>query len=169
MKRVLFFLITNIAILLVLSIFLSLIGFTGILQNNGIDLDYNSLMLFSLVFGMGGSFISLYMSKWMAKSMAGVKLIQSPSNEFEKWYLDTVKRQSDQLGLKIPEVGIFNSPQPNAFATGSSRNNSLMAVSTGLVNTMTRDVPPSADGVSTSNLGSVAAAHLGRLATNFHY
>ena len=139
MKRIFYFIIVNIAILFVLSIFLSLIGFTGILQSNGIDLDYDSLMLFSLVFGMGGSFISLYMSKWMAKSMAGVKLVQNPSNEFERWYLDTVKRQSDQLGLKMPEVGIFNSSQPNAFATGSSRNNSLVAVSTGLVSTMTRD------------------------------
>ena len=90
MKRIFYFIIVNIAILFVLSIFLSLTGFTGILQSNGVDLDYDSLMLFSLVFGMGGSFISLYMSKWMAKSMAGVKLIEAPSNEFEKWYLDIV-------------------------------------------------------------------------------
>ncbi len=137
MKRIFYFIVVNIAILFVLSIFLSLTGFTGILQSNGVDLDYDSLMLFSLVFGMGGSFISLYMSKWMAKSMAGVKLITTPSNEFEKWYLDTVKRQSDQLGLKMPEVGIFNSPQPNAFATGSSKNSSLVALSTGLVVTLT--------------------------------
>jgi len=139
MKRILFFLITNIAILLVLSIFLSLIGFTGILQNNGIDLDYNSLMLFSLVFGMGGSFISLYMSKWMAKKMAGVKVIQSPSNEFEKWYFSVVEKQSQRLDIKIPEIGIFDSPQPNAFATGSSKNNSLVALSTGLINNMNRN------------------------------
>ena len=139
MKRILFFLITNIAILLVLSIFLSLIGFTGILQNNGIDLDYNSLMLFSLVFGMGGSFISLYMSKWMAKKMAGVKVIQSPSNEFEKWYFNVVEKQSQRLDIKIPEIGIFESPQPNAFATGSSKNNSLVALSTGLINNMNRN------------------------------
>ena len=139
MKRILFFLITNIAILLVLSIFLSLIGFTGILQDNGIDLDYNSLMLFSLVFGMGGSFISLYMSKWMAKKMAGVKVIQSPSNEFEKWYFNVVEKQSQRLDIKIPEIGIFESPQPNAFATGSSKNNSLVALSTGLINNMNRN------------------------------
>ena len=139
MKRIFYFIIVNIAILFVLSIFLSLIGFTGILQSNGVDLDYDSLMLFSLVFGMGGSFISLYMSKWMAKSMAGVKLIEAPSNEFEKWYLDIVKKQSDQLGLKMPEVGIFNSPQPNAFATGSSKNSSLVALSTGLISAMSRD------------------------------
>ena len=139
MKRILFFLITNIAILLVLSIFLSLIGFTGILQDNGIDLDYNSLMLFSLVFGMGGSFISLYMSKWMAKKMAGVKVIQSPSNEFEKWYFSVVEKQSQRLDIKIPEIGIFDSPQPNAFATGSSKNNSLVALSTGLINNMNRN------------------------------
>ena len=95
MKRIFLFLLTNIAILVVLSIFLSLIGFTGILQSNGIDLDYNSLMLFSLVFGMGGSFISLYMSKWMAKKMAGVQIIKQPSNEFEKWYLNTKKSYSN--------------------------------------------------------------------------
>ena len=83
MKRILFFIVTNIAILLVLSIFLSLTGFTGILQSNGVDLDYDSLMLFSLVFGMGGSFISLYLSKWMAKKMAGVQVIKQPSNEIE--------------------------------------------------------------------------------------
>ena len=139
MKRIIFFLITNIAILLVLSIFLSLIGFTGILQNNGIDLDYNSLMLFSLVFGMGGSFISLYMSKWMAKKMAGVKVIQSPSNEFEKWYFNIVEKQSQRLQIKTPEIGIFESPQPNAFATGSSKNSSLVALSTGLINNMNRN------------------------------
>ena len=139
MKRIFFFIITNIAILLVLSIFLSLLGFTGILQSNGIDLDYNSLMLFSLVFGMGGSFISLYMSKWMAKSLAGVKVIKSPSNQFESWYVQVVERQSETLGIRVPEIGIFNSPSPNAFATGSSKNNSLVALSTGLVERMNKD------------------------------
>ena len=139
MKRILFFIITNIAILLVLSIFLSLIGFTGILQNNGVDLDYDSLMLFSLVFGMGGSFISLYMSKWMAKSMAGVKVIKTPSNEFEKWYFEVVQKQSEILDIKMPEIGIFQSEGPNAFATGSSKNSSLIALSTGLMNAMNRD------------------------------
>ena len=139
MKRIFFFIITNIAILLVLSIFLSLLGFTGILQSNGIDLDYDSLMLFSLVFGMGGSFISLYMSKWMAKSLAGVKVIKSPSNQFESWYVQVVGRQSETLGIRVPEIGIFNSPSPNAFATGSSKNNSLVALSTGLVESMNKD------------------------------
>ena len=139
MKRIFFFIITNIAILLVLSIFLSLLGFTGILQSNGIDLDYNSLMLFSLVFGMGGSFISLYMSKWMAKSLAGVKVIKTPNNQFESWYVQVVERQSETLGIRVPEIGIFNSPSPNAFATGSSKNNSLVALSTGLVESMNKD------------------------------
>ena len=139
MKRIFFFIITNIAILLVLSIFLSLLGFTGILQSNGIDLDYDSLMLFSLVFGMGGSFISLYMSKWMAKSLAGVKVIKSPNNQFESWYVQIVERQSETLGIKVPEIGIFNSPSPNAFATGSSKNNSLVALSTGLIESMNKD------------------------------
>ena len=139
MKRIFLFLLTNIAILVVLSIFLSLIGFTGILQSNGIDLDYNSLMLFSLVFGMGGSFISLYMSKWMAKKMAGVQIIKQPSNEFEKWYLNTVEEHSKILGIKTPEIGIFHSDAPNAFATGASKNSSLVALSTGLVNKMNRN------------------------------
>ena len=139
MKRIFFFIITNIAILLVLSIFLSLLGFTGILQSNGIDLDYNSLMLFSLVFGMGGSFISLYMSKWMAKSLAGVKVIKTPNNKFESWYVQIVERQSETLGIRVPEIGIFNSPSPNAFATGSSKNNSLVALSTGLIDSMNKD------------------------------
>ena len=131
MKRIFFFIITNIAILLVLSIFLSLTGFTGILQSNGVDLDYDSLMLFSLVFGMGGSFISLYMSKWMAKRMAGVKIINEPSNEFEKWYFNVVKKHSQILGIKMPEIGIFPSEGPNAFATGASKNSSLVALSSG--------------------------------------
>ena len=122
-----------------LSIFLSLLGFTGILQSNGIDLDYDSLMLFSLVFGMGGSFISLYMSKWMAKSLAGVKVIKSPNNQFESWYVQIVERQSETLGIRVPEIGIFNSPSPNAFATGSSKNNSLVALSTGLIESMNKD------------------------------
>ena len=139
MKRILFFIITNIAILVVLSIVLSLTGFTGILQSNGIDLDYNQLMLFSLVFGMGGAFISLYMSKWMAKSMAGVKVIAKPSNEFEKWYFNVVEKQSKILDIKMPEIGIFQSQGPNAFATGASKNSSLIALSTGLVQTMSRD------------------------------
>ena len=139
MKRIFFFIITNIAILLVLSIFLSLLGFTGILQSNGIDLDYDSLMLFSLVFGMGGSFISLYMSKWMAKSLAGVKVIKSPNNQFESWYVQIVERQSETLGIRVPEIGIFNSPSPNAFATVSSKNNSLIALSTGLIESMNKD------------------------------
>ncbi|MBA94075.1 MAG: protease HtpX [Candidatus Marinimicrobia bacterium] len=139
MKRIFFFIITNIAILLVLSIFLSLTGFTGILQSNGVDLDYDSLMLFSLVFGMGGSFISLYMSKWMAKRMAGVKIINKPSNEFEKWYFNVVKRHSQILDIKMPEIGIFPSEGPNAFATGASKNSSLVALSSGLVNSMNKN------------------------------
>ncbi|MBT3549117.1 MAG: protease HtpX [Gammaproteobacteria bacterium] len=139
MKRILFFIVTNIAILLVLSIFLSLTGFTGILQSNGVDLDYDSLMIFSLVFGMGGSFISLYMSKWMAKKMAGVQVITSPSNDFEKWFLMVVKRQANILNIKVPEIGVFQSAGPNAFATGSSKNNSLVALSSGLISNMNRE------------------------------
>ena len=139
MKRIFLFILTNIAILVVLSIFLSLTGFTGILQSNGIDLDYDSLMIFSLVFGMGGSFISLYLSKWMAKKMAGVQVIKQPSNEFEKWYLSTVEEHSKILEIKTPEIGIFKSDAPNAFATGASKNSSLVALSSGLVNKMNKN------------------------------
>ena len=96
-------------------------------------------MIFSLVFGMGGSFISLYLSKWMAKKMAGVQVITQPSNEFEKWYLATVEEHSKILGIKTPEIGIFQSDAPNAFATGASKNSSLVALSTGLINKMDRN------------------------------
>ena len=88
---------------------------------------------------MGGSFISLYMSKWMAKKMAGVQIINAPSNDFEKWYLMVVKRQADILNIRIPEIGIFQSVGPNAFATGSSKNSSLVAISSGLISNMNRD------------------------------
>jgi heat shock protein HtpX len=88
---------------------------------------------------MGGSFISLYLSKWMAKKMAGVQVISKPSNDFEKWYLQVVERQSSILNIKIPEIGIFQSAGPNAFATGSSKNNSLIAISSGLVSNMSRN------------------------------
>tara|TARA_B100000686_G_scaffold140260_1_gene147790 strand:- start:13464 stop:14312 length:849 start_codon:yes stop_codon:yes gene_type:complete len=115
-----------------------LIGFEGILQQNGVDLNYHSLMIFSLVFGMGGSFISLYMSKWMAKSLAGVQIIKLPRNDFEKWYFETVKKQSNILDLKMPEIGIFQSEAPNAFATGASKNSSLIALSTGLISKMNK-------------------------------
>lgn len=137
MKRMFLFLATNMAILAVISIVMRLFGFDGYMYENG--LDYKALAVFSILWGSIGSFISLAISKWMAKRSMGVVVIETANNETEMWLLDTVKRQADKAGIGMPEVGLFNSPSPNAFATGMSRNNALVAVSTGLLENMRRD------------------------------
>ncbi len=139
MKRVVLFLATNVGILVVLAVFLNVIGLDRILDEQGVNLDVNSLLIFSALLGMGGSFISLAMSKWSAKRMTGAKVIESPANETERWLVETVKRQAEQAGIGMPEVAIYNAPDPNAFATGMNRNNALVAVSTGLMQAMNRD------------------------------
>ncbi|MFQ5470429.1 MAG: protease HtpX [Gammaproteobacteria bacterium] len=139
MKRVFLFLATNIAILIVLSISLRLLGFEGFLDQQGVDLNLNSVLLFAAVFGMGGSFISLAMSKWTAKRFTGARVIEQATNESESWLVETVKRQSQQAGIGMPEIAIYDAPDVNAFATGMSRNNALVAVSTGLMQRMSRD------------------------------
>jgi heat shock protein HtpX len=139
MKRVLLFLGTNLAILVVLSITLSILGVDTLLQENGVDLNLQAVLIFAAVFGMGGSFISLAMSKWMAKRAMGVQVIERPRNPAEQWLVETVRRQAKEAGIGMPEVGVFDSPQPNAFATGMNKNNSLVAVSTGLLQHMTED------------------------------
>jgi heat shock protein HtpX len=139
MKRIFLFLVTNIAILVVLSISLSLLGFRGYLDAQGIDLDMNSLLLFAAVFGFGGSLISLAISKWTAKHLTGAQVIERPANQTEVWLVDTVRRQANQAGIKMPDVAIYDAPDVNAFATGPSRNNSLVAVSTGLLQSMSQD------------------------------
>jgi len=139
MKRIALFLITNIAIVFVLSISLRLFGFTGYLDAQGVDLNLNSVLIFAFVFGMGGSFISLLISKWSAKRMTGAKVIERPANETESWLVNTVQSQAQRAGIGMPEVAVFNSPQPNAFATGANKNNALVAVSTGLLQHMNRD------------------------------
>ncbi|MDZ4262108.1 MAG: protease HtpX [Pseudomonadota bacterium] len=139
MKRVLLFLATNLAIIVVLSITLRLLGVDSILDEQGGNLNMNSLMVFAAVFGMGGSFISLLISKWVAKRSTGARVIEQPSNATEKWLLDTVRRQAEKAGIGMPEVAIFDSPSPNAFATGARRNASLVAVSSGLLNAMDKD------------------------------
>ena len=136
MKRIALFIATNIAVMVVLSIVLSLFGVDSLLQQNGVDLDIRSLLIFSAVFGMGGSFISLAISKWTAKRMTGAQVITQPANRTQQWLLDTVKRLAQQAGIGMPEVAVFQSPEINAFATGMSRNNALVAVSTGLINNM---------------------------------
>ncbi len=138
MKRIFLFLLTNIAILVLLSITLSLLGVEGILAANGSDLDLQALLIFSAVFGFGGAFISLAISKWMAKRMTGAVVIASPNNNLEKWLLETVEKQAKIVGIKMPEVAIFPSASMNAFATGASKNKALVAVSQGLVDSMTQ-------------------------------
>ena len=139
MKRIALFLLTNLAIVLVLSIVLRLLGVEQILAENGTDLDLNALLIFSAVIGFGGSFISLAMSKWLAKRSTGAQVISQPRNATEQWLLSTVADQAKRAGIKMPEVAIFPSPEVNAFATGASKNSSLVAVSAGLLNTMTKE------------------------------
>lgn len=138
MKRIALFLLTNIAILLVLSLVLRLLGVDRILDESGSGLNYNSLLIFSAVIGFGGAFMSLAMSKWMAKRSTGAQVITQPRNATEQWLLTTVAAQAKAAGIGMPEVAIFESPEVNAFATGATRNSSLVAVSTGLLNTMTK-------------------------------
>jgi len=139
MKRIFLFLATNLAIILILSITLRLFGFQGFLDAKGIDLNMNALLLFAAVFGFGGSFLSLAISKWTAKRFTGARVIERPENSTEQWLLTTVQRQANKAGIAMPEVAIYNAPDVNAFATGMSRNNALVAVSTGLLNAMTKD------------------------------
>ena len=139
MKRIALFLLTNLAVLVVLSVVLSLLGVDSLLAENGVDLDLQALLIFSAVIGMTGSFISLAMSKWTAKRMTGAQVITQPQNKTQRWLLATVERQASQAGIKMPEVAIYQSPDVNAFATGMSRNNALVAVSSGLIENMKMD------------------------------
>ncbi|MBT3277098.1 protease HtpX [Candidatus Thioglobus sp.] len=138
MKRIFLFLMTNIAILILLSITLSLLGVEGILKENGSDLDLQALLIFSAVFGFGGAFISLAISKWMAKRMTGAIVIESPTSNLEKWLIETVEKQAKIVGIRMPEVAIFPSASMNAFATGMSKNKALVAVSQGLLDNMNK-------------------------------
>lgn len=136
MKRILLFLLTNIAIMVVLSITLRILGVDSILAENGSDLNIQALVILSGVIGFGGSFISLLISKWMAKRMTGAVVITNPGSNIERWLLSTVEKQSKIVGIKMPEVAIFPSPAMNAFATGASKNKALVAVSQGLLDNM---------------------------------
>jgi heat shock protein HtpX len=139
MMRIALFLATNAAIMVLISIVFQVFGFEGILAENGVDLNLQALLVMSAVIGFGGSFISLAMSKFLAKRSMGVKIIEQPANKTEQWLVGTVQRQAQQAGIGMPEVGIFDSPEPNAFATGMSRNNALVAVSAGLLQNMDAD------------------------------
>jgi heat shock protein HtpX len=136
MKRVVLFIVTNLAIVLVLGIVLNLLGVSRILDEQGIGLDLGNLLVFAAVFGFGGAFISLAISKWTAKRMTGAKVIESPRNNQEAWLINTVRRQAEMAGIGMPEVAVYPANDINAFATGMRRNSALVAVSTGLLNAM---------------------------------
>jgi len=139
LKRIVLFLVTNLAIIIVLSIVLSLLGVESILDEQGIGIDISSLIIFAAVLGFGGSFISLAISKWTAKRLTGARVITSPGSDTEGWLLQTVRRQAEKAGIGMPEVAIYESPDVNAFATGMRRNNALVAVSSGLLRSMNSD------------------------------
>ena len=137
MKRVFLFVLTNLAVMLVLSVALGIImPLLGIRPEQG---GMAPLLVFAAVFGMGGAFISLAMSKWTAKRMVGAQVIEQPQTELETWLVNTVRRQAELAGIGMPEVAIYDAPDVNAFATGMRRNNALVAVSTGLLRSMSRD------------------------------
>lgn len=137
MKRVFLFIATNIAVILVLSIVIRILGVDRFMTANGIN--YLSLLIFAAVFGFGGSFISLALSKWMAKRATGAQVIVQPRSAAEIWLVDAVKKQASMAGIDMPEVAVFESASPNAFATGMNKNKALVAVSTSLLQTMKRD------------------------------
>jgi heat shock protein HtpX len=138
MKRILLFLATNLAIMLLLGIVLNLLGINSILDAQGSDLDLGKLLVLSAVVGFTGSLFSLAISKWSAKRMMGVRVIAQPANATESWLVGAVQRQAQAAGIGMPEVGVFDSPEPNAFATGARRDAALVAVSTGLLQSMSQ-------------------------------
>jgi heat shock protein HtpX len=138
MRRIALFLITNLAVLLLLSLICRLLGVDQWAQVHGFG-GMSGLLIFAAVFGMGGAFISLAMSKWMAKRGTGARVIEQPQNEAERWLLDTVRHHAQNAGIGMPEVAIYDAPEMNAFATGMSKNHSLVAVSTGLLQQMDRE------------------------------
>ncbi len=139
MKRIFLFLVTNLAVMLVIGVIFNLLGLHSSLAANGVDLDLKKLLVMSAIIGSSGSVISLLMSKWSAKRGMGVVVIEHPQNQTEQWLMEIVARQAKHAGIGMPEVGIFESPEPNAFATGASRDNALVAVSTGLLHAMNAD------------------------------
>ena len=138
LKRVLLLVVTNFAVIFLLNIVVQLLMATGLVSPKMMG-NYGGLLVMAAVFGFGGSFISLLISKWMAKMTTGAKVIDAPRNSTEAWLLETVRRQSERVGIEMPEVAVFDSPEPNAFATGATKNSALVAVSTGLLHRMDRE------------------------------
>ena len=137
MKRIFLFLATNLAVVFLLSITARVLGLDRWLTANGLNMG--GLLMKAALFGFGGSFISLAMSKWMAKRSTGAVVLEDPRDPTERWLVDTVRRQAERAGIGMPEVAIYDAPEINAFATGMNRNAALVAVSTGLLRGMTRD------------------------------
>ena len=138
MKRIFLFVLTNVAVLAVISITLRLLGVDRVLDESG-AINFNALLTLSAVIGFSGSIVSLFLSKWMAKRSVGAHVIENPQDPTERWLVDTVRRQADAAGIGMPEVAVYDAPDVNAFATGWNRNNSLVAVSTGLLHAMSRE------------------------------
>jgi heat shock protein HtpX len=159
--RILLFLATNLAVVLVASITLSLLGFNGVMAANGVDLNLQALLVYCAVFGFAGSIISLFLSKWMAKTTTGTEIISQPRTRHEQWLLQTVEQLSREAGIKMPEVGIFPAYEANAFATGWNRNDALVAVSQGLLE---RFSPDEVRAVLAHEIGHVANGDMVTLA-----
>ena len=137
MKRIALFLLTNLAVLVTLSVAAHLFNLDHFIDAQG--LDFGALLAFAALFGFGGAILSLAISKWSAKMAVGARVIERPTTSTEVWLMDTVARQAKKAGIGMPEVAVYESDDVNAFATGMSRNNALVAVSTGLLQRMTRD------------------------------
>jgi heat shock protein HtpX len=138
MKRIFLFIVTNLAVMLVINVTLRLLGVDRILNESG-GINFSNLLVMSMVIGFAGSIISLFMSKWSAKRMVGAQVIENPADPTERWLVETVKRQALSAGIGMPEVAIYEAPDVNAFATGWNRNNALVAVSRGLLDNMSKD------------------------------
>ena len=153
MMRILLFLATNLAVVLIASVTLSLFGFNGFMAANGVDLNLNQLLIFCAVFGFAGSLFSLFISKWMAKMSTSTQVITQPRTRHEQWLMQTVEQLSQEAGIKMPEVGIFPAYEANAFATGWNKNDALVAVSQGLLE---RFSPDEVKAVLAHEIGHVA-------------
>ena len=139
MKRIGLFLLTNLAVLAVIAVSFRLLGLDGTAVRAGGGIDLSSLLVMSAIIGFAGSLVSLALSKWTAIRLMGARVIENPGNANEIWLVDTVRRQAERAGIGMPDVAIFEAPEPNAFATGARRDHALVAVSTGLLHAMSRD------------------------------
>jgi len=153
MKRIMLFVLTNLAILVVVGVVFQLVGFEGFLDERGVELQLGPLLFFCAVFGMAGSFVSLAMSKWIAKRSTGARVIEEAGSDAERFLLERVSRHAQAAGIRMPEVAIWEDPSPNAFATGMRRDSSLVAVSTGLLHSMK---PEEVDAVLAHEISHVA-------------